>query len=581
MEYSIFAVSDYYNFASALYRFPGLDKYKAEIGGHMDLHNKMDEKEFFGTAMSQTRTIETASGVKLDVISNPEVNSQMDDPLKESLKLTDTMLADQALMEKEPMLKAYLQLYKMHTEAELSDSMDKYDHYMDQTTNVVGFLMTQFENIPTSEQLETMKNEDPKSYEVAQSIQEYFTAYADCYGTPAPEDIMGTEQLKDLDVAASKKQMDDKYAKLENAAKKFADLDRKDVEQFYKTTKNGNQLGMNLRFVYNDKKNNPQTAASQIGERREQIQKDMSKEEIRILTEYSSQVKGAIKTQFGMGYTIDDVDEPYRTNMKKIEQLHKDCQERLKTGFTDTEEKAGFFKNLGNVTKEYCKQVEGINFEKTDTEDPVRRKQESATSEFLGEFSQMAKCRHGGLYAAMNMSERLEGVEKAKNPEFRKQLTDLYSVMEDTGNGYLFHTNTDRYNKMMNTIKDVIELSGKENLNEAEKKRLGKSYQDLSKVCENYLDSKKKLSKQISDAGEDRFAAAVKILSLVDQEKANTIMNKASDKRRTKVSLQDLEAHNDEKIRKLREKKEKQAAKHAEKRSAEAHEKKQDGVKKK
>ena len=49
---------------------------------------------------------------------------------------------------------------------------------------------------------------------------------------------------------------------------------------------------------------------------------------------------------------------------------------------------------------------------------------------------------HGAIKRSIDMGKRIESVEKAKNPEFIKNLKNYYNMMKDTKNGYFLHTNS-------------------------------------------------------------------------------------------------------------------------------------------
>ena len=152
------------------------------------------------------------------------------------------------------------------------------------------------------------------------------------------------------------------------------------------------------------------------------------------------------------------------------------------------------------------------------------------------------------------MAEKNFAEPLCSKEEFNQTISGIVNsfldMMEDTGSGYLFHSDSSEYDKMMQTLRAVKQLSGKVPLNDYEMKTYADSCANIAKVCTDYLDREQKLKKQRSDTGSDRFDGALGILNLMDPEAADRIRMKAGEKRGKRIRWEDLNEKAAEKERK-------------------------------
>ena len=262
----------------------------------------------------------------------------------------------------------------------------------------------------------------------------------------------------------------------------------------------------------------------------------MTPVEARLLENYGGQVKGIVNTAYGEGIEPHHLPQPYRKLSEGIIKLGADCRQKLEEGFQSEAEKLDFFKNLGDQTKAFCDGIDRAEIAWKDLTVEQKRFVENISDH----FRQNAEMDIGALSQAMKMGTKLRNVEQAANPEFAEQIRQFYDMMQATGSGYLGHTNSPEYTKMMNTAKVVTELAEKSPLNGVQRDALGVSFGRLSKDCRAYL-AKAGIGKKSREVGEDRFAGALGILNLVDKKSAERVRAKAQAQRKTEVTFDGLQ----------------------------------------
>jgi len=527
------------NTVISLYRnlaaFPGLEKHKTELE---DLKETSKfAQDYMGKILGETLEVEQSSGIKLNPLS-PEQSETAKKKMEDSLKATKKILADKELMEKEPFLKGYLNMYKMQLGRALSDRDEALDYYVDDATYIFTFLSDQFEKLPTGQEYRQMPEHTKQT---ADKILDFIYAYTDCYDFPG----MVQKAVRENPAAISEEKYlqtaDQKLEKLQKATQRMADIPRDDVKQFFLDTGNKYSVKKNVDMLYGDKKHNPQKAAEQISDRRRQLKSYMTPEEARLLENFGGQVKGILGIAFGMGALPEHLPQSHKELTEGMIKLGTDCRQKLKDGFGSNAEKQEFFKNLGSQTRAFCEAFDHVN-----VPDDLDEDQQRALINITRELRENARTDVGALSQALRKEETLTNATRAMEPEFGRQLKQFYDMMRDTGSGYIGHKNSPEYTKMMDTIKTVAELSGKNPLNDVQREALGRSYGKLSEVCRAYL-TDKKIGKKGTEVGEDRFAGALGILHLVDQENAERVRSAAQTKRKTAVTFEGLKERAEEK----------------------------------
>jgi hypothetical protein len=509
-----------------LSNFPGLEKYKD------DLQELKKISEFAQDKLMDcgTEEVEHAAGAKHNLVVGDGVQD-ISDALDDSLDFVKKLLADKELMEKEPFLKSYLGLYKTQLERAFSDKDNACDHYADDTINIATFLSDQFDNLPTGEKY---KNMPEKQKETADKILNFMNSYSNYYDFTKQVDKAIMENPTGISDDKIAQVTGEKLSELQDATQKLADTPKEDVQQFFLDTENKFSLEKNVNFLYDDPKHNPSKAAEQLGARRDQMDKHLKPEEAALLESVAAQMKGIIGTAYGLGAKVDDLPDSHRGMVQEMKTLGETCKGMLKDGFESEEQKREFFKDLGNKASAFK-----LAYDSTEPPKEMTGKENLAMENITFCMRENVKFQTGALNQAEKMGKKFEDAELAKDPEFSKQIKQFYQMMKKTGDGYLFHKNSKQYTEMMNSIKVVAELSDKEPLNDTQLNALGEHYGKLSKVCQNYL-TDRKIGKQKTEVGEDRFAGALGILNLVDPENGERVRQAAENKRGKEVSFEKI-----------------------------------------
>ena len=535
MNVSMELMKEYEVFINAIGSFEGLKNHKKELDELQGM--KQAFVDFADNAVGNSEKTTEPSGVMLNLLV-PEDAETAKPYLEKTKELIQKIKEDKELMEKEPFLKAYLNKYEMKVNKALSDHPDAYDYLADNSTAVDVFLTQNMDRLPSSEEISKMSEADQKKMN---AILKFMKAY-NGYHELTEKIHEGTYQdPRDLSDDNYHMLLDRKLEKLQNASAELAEISQDEMGDFLLSNKLVKDIGHSFNQFYNDKKHDMHAAAKQTYEKRKQLGAFMTPEECSILQGYSSQVKSILGDAFGGNVEPKDLPENIRKITNTIVDMKEKCDEKLKNGFQSTAEKVEFFKKLGRTSQKFYD-----DYMTEDMPDNSTDKEIQAFESISKEFARNSLMKHGALKRSIDIGKRFESVEKAKNPEFINQLKNYYDMMKDTKNGYLFHTNSKEYERMMNTLKNMVALSKKDPLNDLERNVLTESYANISKDCRAYL-TDKKLGSKTSEAGEDRFAGALGILNLVDPTEAEKVRSRAQEKRGKSVTFDGLKKRADEK----------------------------------
>lgn len=535
MNVSMELMKEYEMFINAVGSFEGLKNHKKELDELTGM--KQAFLDFADNAVGNSEKTTEPSGVMLNLLV-PEDAETAKPYLEKTKELIQKIKEDKELMEKEPFLKAYLNKYEMKVNKALSDHPDAYDYLADNSTAVDVFLTQNMDRLPSSEEISKMSEADQKKMN---AILKFMKAY-NGYHELTEKIHEGTYQdPRDLSDDNYHMLLDRKLEKLQNASAELAKIPQEEMSDFLLSNKLVKDIGHSFNQFYNDKKHDMLAAAKQTYEKRKQLGAFMTPEECSILQGYSSQVKSILGDAIGGDVEPKDLPENIRKITNTIVDMKKQCDEKLKNGFQSTAEKVEFFKKLGSTSQKFYD-----DYMTEDMPDHSTNKEIQAYESISKEFARNSLMKHGALKRSIDIGKRFESVEKAKNPEFINQLKNYYDMMKDTKNGYLFHTNSKEYERMMNTLKNMVALSKKDPLNDLERNVLTESYANISKDCRAYL-TDKKLGSKTTEVGEDRFAGALGILNLVDPQEAEKVRSRAQEKRGKSVTFDGLKKRADEK----------------------------------
>lgn len=534
----------------SLNSFQGLEKHQDELDELNDMYQPVEE--ISNEVAGMTEKTNEPSGLVLNLLV-PEDAERAKPLVEKSLEIMQKLKADKELMKKEPLLKAYLDNYELKAKINLSDQPDAYDYLSDNTASVDEFLIQQVDHLPSSQEIAKMSEGDQKKMETVHQFMKAFNSY---YGLNEKIHEGTYQDPRDLSDANYRKLLDQRQEKLQKATEEFAKISEKDMKNFLLSNQITQEIETSFSNYYGSKKHDAHAAAKQMFDRRKQLRAYMTPEESSILEGYVGQVKSTMGDAYGANIKMESLPENYRKMTQSVIDLKDECIQKLQNGFQNNEEKLEFFKKLGSKTQEFhdtYMTIEGIT---ADSPGDVI----GAYGAITQEFEKMYRAEHGALKRAVDMGKRIESVEQARNPEFIENLKNYYDMMKDTKSGYFLHSNSKEYERMMNTLKNVVELSKKDPLNDLERNVLTESYANISKDCRAYL-TDKKLGSRSTEIGEDRFAGALGILNLVDQKEAEKVRARAQAKRGKSVTFDGLKQRADtkkqERLRKQQEAKKK------------------------
>ena len=604
-------VQNYIDLFVALNVFPGLGKYREQINGNVEqayiLSGSGDN--YLLKLMQGGEKIDTASDANARYLNPEDDNVKLvTDSLKESKELTETMLADKDLVEKEPFLVSCLKVYDTLVSRGLSDGYGANLHMEDKSTAFIFLLINRFtEKIPSAQDLEAIREKSPEAYAAGMKVMDLFNAYAECYALSD-----GNED--EPDHIASIKREDEKLKKLEKAFEELKNIEKDSLTEFFKEggkkspeqdskgleseleielrtrrralkelsgeerarkiqslrdkAANDRQIREERRieeagsFVEDyhseDHRYSAEAFIADIEARRQQLRGYMSREEAMVLTAYVAEVGGAIKDMGSHGMDFNKLPAPYNEDVKRIKDLTDSCKKKLKDGFASPEEKEEFFEELVSESKEYSGKTNMLKYLVQD-KSGYSKEQIRAVRAYMEPLAEYIDTKHSAVNKAEQLVKQRKLLEKARDEIFIHNMGKMYEMMEETKEGYLFHTNSREYKNMMDCLKIVKDLGGRKELSEQQKNKLTENYGKISELCGKYLNEDKLKNKQSSDTGKDRFAGALGILKLVDPEKADALKKTAEEKRRKKIKWDDLKKRVDDSEQKRvdRERKEK------------------------
>ncbi len=548
-HYSIATFGIFQSLMSVLYNWEGLWKYRDDINKLIVIWDDQLNKDIMGTLTKgivnlEYPALDLPNGFKNGSI-NEDIARSGQEAMDSSLKLVQKMLKNDRLSKRQPFLYEYLRYYEIQMRRYTSDKENALDHMSDETFIISTFIFEQIEHMPTS----AMLKNDPDLQPVSEKFINYFKAYNDYYDFTFRLENTSLATMAKLDENKYLNAMDKKLERLQKAGEEVASIPYETMEKFFQKTDNTTNLNQVLHGVYlSDKHHNLSTASANISLRREQLQKNMTNEEVVFLSNFSAQFDGITNDAFGADYEIKNMAEPYKGWVEEMQQLSKACKSKTEEGFQSYEEKSEFFQNLAKKSQTFLENLKNVNVNDPEFIDKIKKSMAGedpkiikaaveSTCFLLGDYPKMGKDNFGMMNRAIYMGEKMAFAEKSKEPEFQEKLLNYYDMMN--GSWRLFGDSKE-YKNMMSELKTFTELTGKKELNNMEKRALAESAQKISNACQKYL-SNGRMKEQITKAGKDRFAGALGILNLVDPKKAEEIRAAASQRRRTPVSLQELE----------------------------------------
>ena len=252
-----------------------------------------------------------------------------------------------------------------------------------------------------------------------------------------------------------------------------------------------NYLGLSCDLIFNPKNSaNCQAAADQLGQQISLLQQGLTLQEIRLLSDFSAVVKDGKGELGGQGIKFANLFEPFRTQAMAVDELSRQCAEKLQNGFGSEQEKNDFFKRLGTEAAQFGDSLANINLNAYEKNTPELEKKANDTLGVIRKFQQSYTLKEGVLKKAADMKDRILSLEQSKKWSGRVDLSSCYSALKNAGSKYLGAKDSEEYKnyrEMMKTLKDVTVLSMKKRPNEVAKTILGDKCLDVIDKGTDYL----------------------------------------------------------------------------------------------
>ncbi len=455
------------------------------------------------------------------------------------------MLNDQGLMEREPMLRAYLRFAKTQFDRAKTDHWDVYGYLSDSCALVMHTIFSQMRTLPTAAQLQQLQQSNPGAYQAAVSIMNLFNAFSDCYAAELLTDPRQAEQKKS---AATEAELRRRHARLEHAARAFANIPREDVLVFFRQT--GNEAGVRTvdDFLFNKylKSNNPQDifamkAADQLARQRALLDQGLSLEETRLLWDCNAFFHTFRSDLGGANIKYRDMVEPFASQLEQMDQLARQCAERFQNGFASVQEKNEFFKTLGTVYGQLTNSLLTIPLDEThyDVSIPEESiKLANTVNNVMRTFRSEYEAAYGLLSRVDRMKQRIIGLEQTEKWNNRARMGPAWQLLKDSGSAGLGPKDTQGYQdyqQMLALFRDLAGQMGKPTMCQTQRMALGENCRRFGAKAESWLGSafeklqnrQPPLPQAERQRTEQRVIGTLGVLHALYPEKAEALRRKA------------------------------------------------------
>ena len=470
--------------------------------------------------------------------------------LKTSGEFVSGLMRDTDLMSRQPFLKAFTRMYHLELEKALSAEDGSLSHIKEPGYSMMTGLFNQIKKVPSEDELNTLREQDPGAYAASRKVMALFNAFVEMEEEKVNFKNLSYEELSGDHADVIRARMDRKLADFEHAVREFSQTPTDDIKHFYEHLGAlGNDMDIQLGIINDDEKAKPAVVIADIEDKRRLLENGVLPDEVAFIREFAAEMESSFGSK-RLGEKAAGTVPPYKELLEELAALAEEGKRKLENGFESSQDKMDLFKRMGTA----CKNLKNATAELKDKGDLP--KPEGAdnrawiyTRGVIESVWEFGTYKQGASYEAERRAGGLLMYDKMKDSEFKTQFDNFLAMMEDTGDGYLFHTNSREYTKMMDTLRTVKKLSEKEELTGFEINSLAENGANISKVISDYIGQDKKLRKQKTDTGKDRFDGAMGILKLVDPQKAEKFREKAEQKRGKRVTWKEID---DRSVRKAR-----------------------------
>ena len=462
------------------------------------------------------------------------------------------MLKDRRLMERQPMLHAYLKFANVQFARAETDHWDAYGYLSDPASTLAQSLFSQLMHIPTADDLRRLQQEDPQAYQTGLKIMECLNAAAAYYDADLLTDPKEADRA---DTAAKDAERQRRMDRLLQATQALADTPKADVRHFMETTGNDDMLPQFESTIYGsdpDAEKSPVRAAvTHLTRQKRLLQQGLTLEEARLLHDFHTVFTTVRKDQGGAGFDYRNMVEPYSTQMLEVDRLCRECGQRFETGFSSLQEKNAFFKSLGTAAEAIGDTLRKGAPKRADydtsTEDALAKV--SNSSDLYRSIKGELLVKNGILNRVTDMKQRIIALEQTEKWMNRTELSPAYNLLKNTGTSGLGDKNGSEavnYKAMMAALSDVSRQCWKKNQNETCRMALGESCRTALEKAEAWLGDalpklqRAELPQNERNLTEKRVIGTLGVLHTIHPEKAEALRQKASNALGRELSWNDI-----------------------------------------
>jgi hypothetical protein len=485
--------------------------------------------------------INTGSGARLKAppFDGPQTK-KLPKAIKDCSDSLRNMVKDRRLMEREPMLHAYLKFANMQFARAETDHWDAYGYLSDPASMLAQSLFSQLSVIPTAADLRRLQQEDPQAYQTGLKVMECLNAAADYYDASLLTDPKEGDRAE---AAAKEAERMRRMDRLLQASQALADTPQAEVTRFMRATGNAEWLPQFENTVYGtdrDPEKSPiRTVVPHLTRQKRLMQQGLTLEEARLLHDFHTVFTTARKDQGGAGMDYQKILEPYSSQMLEVDRLCRECGRRFETGFASPQEKNAFFKSLGAAAETI-----GDTLRKGA---PNRADYDAGAEDFQMKLSNTGllyksiagevQVKNGVLNRVSHMKQRIIALEQTGKWANRTELNPAYNLLMNNGTYGLGDKNgseAKNYKAMMAALADVARQCWKKTQNETRCMALGENCRTALQKAEAWLgDALPKLQRadlpqNERSLTEKRVIGTLGVLHALHPEKAEALRQKTA-----------------------------------------------------
>lgn len=489
-----------------------------------------------------SRVVRTGSGVRMKA---PAFDGPLTKNLPKGIKFSGealrNIMKDRRLLEREPMLNAYLKFANMQFDRAETDNWDAYGYLSDPAFAIAQAFFSGIEHLPTAAELQQLQARDPKAYQAAMKIMKFMDAFADLHGA---ELLTDPKKADPAETGAKEAERLRRLEKLQTATQALVDTPKEDVDSFMRETGNTDEYSKLERTVYGGadyEENAPIRQLPSYAEKLKRLlQQGLSLEEARLLHDYHTVFTTVRKDQSGAGFKYEDMNEPYRSQLLVVDRLCRACGDKFENGFPSVQEKNEFFKSLGTASEQLAHTLKTIvpssKIYESGTEEANLKIQR--TGDVYKTIYGEAVVENGLLNRASNMKQRIIGLEQTEQWLNRTELNPAYNMLKGSGTSGLGQKNgseEQNYKAMMSSLNSVTRQFGKRKLNGTERMALGENCRTAAQKAEAWLgDALTKLQGAALPQNERRLTerrviGTLGVVRTLNPEKAEVLRQKAAE----------------------------------------------------